>query len=245
MDEPQYRTEYIRRDTDRPPYVPFPVFLMDYPLSANTRILYSFLLNRAMLSQRNGWVDDLGRVFIIFPELEMCAVLHRGLSAVKKALADLEGVGLLTRERSGLGRANRIYLRIAIPTAENPAIGQSEKRPSDSRVSGHLTAGKPPASNNTESQYQNNKTVEDDTRTAYGYYENIFLSEQAYARLKEAYPYDLDRYITELSHYLKAHNRTYTDYEAGIRSWADKDIKRKSRPAAYSGNYDYEGEDSL
>ena len=104
MNEKSYRTVYIRRESKRPIYAPFPVFLMDYDLSMTARVLYALMFNRAMLSQINNWVDDLDRVFIVFTEAEMCAALQKGLSTVKKALADLEHFDLLTRERGGFGK---------------------------------------------------------------------------------------------------------------------------------------------
>lgn len=135
MNEKSYRTVYIRRESKRPIYAPFPVFLMDYDLSMTARVLYALMFNRAMLSQINNWVDDLGRVFIVFTEAEMCEALQKGLSTVKKALADLEHFDLLTRERGGFGKANRIYLRTAIPIGEKTTAIEPETRPSDSRDS--------------------------------------------------------------------------------------------------------------
>ena len=73
MSEKQYRTVYIRRDSKRPVYAPFPVFLMDYDLSMTARVLYALMFNRAMLSQINNWVDDLGRVFIVMTIPFRCA----------------------------------------------------------------------------------------------------------------------------------------------------------------------------
>ena len=37
----------------------------DMPLEA--KVAYTFLLNRFQLSRRNGWVNELGEVFVIFP----------------------------------------------------------------------------------------------------------------------------------------------------------------------------------
>ena len=50
MNEKSYRTVYIRRESKRPIYAPFPVFLMDYDLSMTARVLYALMFNRAMLS---------------------------------------------------------------------------------------------------------------------------------------------------------------------------------------------------
>ena len=243
MSEKQYRTVYIRRESKRPIYAPFPVFLMDYDLSMTARVLYALMFNRAMLSQLNNWVDDLGRVFIIFTEAEMCEALKKGLSTVKKALADLERFDLLTRERGGFGKANRIYLRTAILIGEKPAPIEPENRPSGSRDSGGIAAGFMTPSNNIESQYQSDRADEFSERTAFGRYGNIFLSETEYAQLRSDFPGELDRYIEEMSRYLSAHGRTYKNYEAAVRMWAANDKKQSADHG--STDYSYEGEDSL
>ena len=67
MNEKSYRTVYIRRESKRPIYAPFPVFLMDYDLSMTARVLYALMFNRAMLSQINNWVDDLAACSLFLP----------------------------------------------------------------------------------------------------------------------------------------------------------------------------------
>ena len=47
-------------------------------MSLDAKVTYTFLLNRFQLSRRNGWVNDAGEVFVIFPrkalakELRIC-----------------------------------------------------------------------------------------------------------------------------------------------------------------------------
>ena len=226
----QFSTFFICRDSERPPYVPFPDYLMDYDLSMTARVLYAFLLNRAMLSQRNKWIDELGRVYIIFSEKQMCDVLHKGLSAVKKAIGDLERANLLTKKKTGLGNPNHLYLKIAVPTVGKPTARQPGKRPSDSLKSDPLTAGKAATKNNIESQYISNMNGEENTLSVYGDFGNVYLTEKQYDLLKADYPFDLDRYITELSCFMEAAERTYVDHESAIRSWADEHERKDSEP---------------
>lgn len=80
--------------------------------------------------------------------------------------------------------------------------------------------------------------------TYYGCYGNVILSDEQLHALREAYPDDLDRYIEELSVYLKANGKTYHDYEAGIRKWAAND-RRKNTVSRPERDYSYDGEDSL
>ena len=124
MNDLQHTTEYIRRGTKRPFFFPFPLFLMELPLSMTARVLYAIMLNRAMLSQHNGWTDEQGRVYILFPEAEMCAVLHKGQTTVKTVLRDLTKAGLLEKAPQPHGRANRLYVKV-IPNAHT---GKQKRR---------------------------------------------------------------------------------------------------------------------
>ena len=79
-------TDYMSIDTDLPPYFPYPHFLMDMDLSHTAALTYALLLDRAHLSQLNGWTDDAGRVYLIFPVEKIAAALNRSLSSAKNAL---------------------------------------------------------------------------------------------------------------------------------------------------------------
>lgn len=65
-------TDYMAVDTDLPPYFPYPQFLMDMPLSHTAALTYALLLDRAHLSQLNGWTDEAGWGLPHFPRGEDC-----------------------------------------------------------------------------------------------------------------------------------------------------------------------------
>ena len=105
-------TDYMTVDTDLPPYFPYPQFLMDMPLSHTAALTYALLLNRAHLSQLNGWTDEAGRVYIVFPVEKIAAALNRSLSSAKNALAELSAAGLIERKRRGQFLPNLIYVKL-------------------------------------------------------------------------------------------------------------------------------------
>ena len=105
-------TDYMAIDTDLPPYFPYPHFLMDMDLSHTAALTYAFLLDRAHLSQLNGWTDDAGRVYLIFPVEKIAAALNRSLSATKNALGELATAGLIERKRRGQFLPNLIYVKL-------------------------------------------------------------------------------------------------------------------------------------
>lgn len=65
-------TQFLTQSSPIPPYMAFPRFLLDKDgLNETAKILYTILLDRARLSQKNdGWTDEQGHVFIFFPTLK-------------------------------------------------------------------------------------------------------------------------------------------------------------------------------
>ena len=55
----------MRRGT--PAYLPYPRFLLKMEISQTAKLLYSLLLDRSTLSQKNKWLDDEGRIYGILP----------------------------------------------------------------------------------------------------------------------------------------------------------------------------------
>jgi len=103
-------SKYMYPNTKLPPYLPFPKFLLEQSLSNTAKILYSVLISRAQLSQKNGWVDELGRVYFISPIHQIAVDLGKGDTTIKVARKELTEAKLLERVSEGRGKANRLYL---------------------------------------------------------------------------------------------------------------------------------------
>lgn len=90
-------------------------------LSIEAKVLYGILLDRMNLSARNGWVDEAGRVYIIFTLEEIMAALGCANQKATKLLNELETkCGLISRKRQGLGKPSLIYVKNFISAANNP-----------------------------------------------------------------------------------------------------------------------------
>ena len=100
--------DYIRADTTLPAYLPYPRFLLKMEISQTAKLLYALLLDRSTLSQKNGWQDGEGRIFIVYPVAEIAEMLDKGCTAIKGALKELDAAGLLERERRGFSAPNRL-----------------------------------------------------------------------------------------------------------------------------------------
>lgn len=79
-------------------------------LSDSAKILYSLLVNRTSLSAKNGWVDEQGRVYIIYTQEEIMSDLNCWEKKATKSLKELREIGLIKSVRQGLGKPNIIYV---------------------------------------------------------------------------------------------------------------------------------------
>ena len=228
-------TVYIGIDTGLPPYLPYPRFLLKMDISPTAKLLYALLLDRCTLSQKNGWQDSEGRTFIVYPISEIAEMLDKGCTSVKGALSELDAAVLLERKRAGFSAANRLYVKVPPPlgqfpdpmTAGKATIIRTENRPTDSRKSDPMMVGKPTPNKTNINNLIENQTMRasGEPPTAYGRYENIFLSKDEYDELQAEYPDRLERLIEEMSHYLAASGKAYQNYAAALHRWAANDKK--------------------
>ena len=105
-------TDYMKITTELPPYFFFPWFLLDMDLTLTSKLTYALLLDRARLSQLNGWTDEAGRVYIIFPIEKIAEMLGKSMTTAKNVLAELETVGLIERRRQQFSKPNHIYVKL-------------------------------------------------------------------------------------------------------------------------------------
>ena len=226
--------EYITTDTLMPQFFRYPRFLLKMDLSHTARLLYALLLDRAALSQKNGWQDSEGRTYIVYPISEITETLDKGSTTIKSALNELDAAGLLVRERRGFSTPNRLYVKVPPVgqvsdhmTAKKPTLTELENRPTDSRETDPLIVGKPTPNQLTINKLKENqlKGASGEPPVAFGRYKNIFLSESEYAELKEEYPDRLERFIEELSEFIAATGRVYANHAAAVRMWAKRDRK--------------------
>ena len=78
-------------------------------LSTDAKTLYGILLDRMSLSAKNGWLDEQGRVFIIFTIEDVKRALCCADNKATKLLRELEEFGLIERKRRGLGKPSLVY----------------------------------------------------------------------------------------------------------------------------------------
>ena len=79
-------------------------------ISPDAKMAYAFLLDRLPLSVRNGWVNEQGEAFVVFPRSSLARTLGVGEKRASAIFRQLAEKGLLREERRGFGTPNRIYL---------------------------------------------------------------------------------------------------------------------------------------
>ena len=132
-------------------------------VSTDAKLLYGILLDRMNLSARNGWLDEAGRVYIIFTLEETMAALNCGDNKATKLYNELEKkCGLIERKRQGLGKPNLIYVKNFIGCVGSSERSRFKTRENNDSGFGEipiLESGKP-RGNNTD--YSNTEFIDTD-----------------------------------------------------------------------------------
>ena len=104
----------------------------------DAKTLYGILLDRMGLSVKNGWLDEQGRGYIIFPVQEVMDALGCADNKATKLFRELEKFGLIERKRRGLGKPNLIYVK----NFADPRFRNREKNGSDAADSAQQETAK-------------------------------------------------------------------------------------------------------
>ena len=79
-------------------------------LSSDSKLLYSLLLDRLLLSMKNKWIDSDGKIYLIFSRKEAGELLNLSDKTITKAFKQLNEVKLIYEKRLGFKKNNIIYV---------------------------------------------------------------------------------------------------------------------------------------
>lgn len=79
-------------------------------LSLESKVAYTFLLNRFQLSRRNGWVNRHGEVYVIYTREDLAREMQISYRKAIACFKELAQKHLLWEQRQGRGMPNRIFL---------------------------------------------------------------------------------------------------------------------------------------
>lgn len=221
---------YLTTTTPLPQYLPYARFLLDTDLSHTAKLLYTLLLDRAMLSQKNNWIDTQGHIYVIYPLSHLAKDLGCCTSSVTRAFSELENAQLVERICSGFSKRNRILLKVP-HTTQNCAVTVCKSAEHDCEETDSMIAQKcTPNQRNKNNLKENHLIKTTDAYLTFGEYQNVFLTEKKYKRLKADFS-GLDNLINQLSAYIQSTGRKYADHAATLRIWAKRQkTERKSTP---------------
>ena len=157
-------------------------------ISAEAKLLYSLLFDRTELSNKNGWLDDQNRVYIIFTVAEIRECMNCGNKKAIQLLDELENkAGLIERKRQGLGKPNLIYVKSFYRTVDK--YGERHFLKCQNDTSGSVKITSPEVSESHSNNTDNKKTDMNHTDLSflpgreskrsddYAQYESYFRSE--------------------------------------------------------------------
>lgn len=127
--EVNFISDYLTVTTPLPQYLPYARFLLDTDLSHTAKLLYTLLLDRATLSQKNNWMDERGFVYVIFPLSSLSDALRCSTMSIKRALHSLEDADLIERRRGRITVPNSIFVKV--PTVQKCSPAWNDFVPSD------------------------------------------------------------------------------------------------------------------
>lgn len=103
--------KHLKKDDKLGAFIPIPINLLTTKLSSTTLLIYGCILSRGIYSQRNGWYDQQGNVYVRYTAPQLAKDIGRGRSTIKASLKELEEMGLIERRRVGLTITN-IYVKV-------------------------------------------------------------------------------------------------------------------------------------
>ena len=80
-------------------------------ISIDAKLLYGLLIDRMSMSQKNDWIDEENRVYVLYPIAEIQEDMGVSKKKAIACLADLEKFGLIEKKVRGMGLPNLLYIK--------------------------------------------------------------------------------------------------------------------------------------
>jgi len=81
------------------------------PLSMQAKILYGMLLDRMSEAMKNRWIDEEGKVYVIYPIAEIQKDMNISKGTSISCIKELEEIGLVEKKMFGQGKPNYLYVK--------------------------------------------------------------------------------------------------------------------------------------
>ena len=185
-------------------------------MSAEAKIMYALLKDRFELSIQNEWVDKNNNIYFIFSNKHLCEYLGYAEQKIIKLKKELISFNLLTQERVGLNKPNRLYLlkpNYDIKASHSKELPNSQFQNNEfgSSRTVNLSGQELPNSQNNDTDYiktesndtndlNDNKLTFPSNHTNHSNHNNSnFNNEALKFQLLEELPQSIQRYLSNFS----------------------------------------------
>ena len=192
--------------------------------------------------QRERHAQD--RIYVVYPLSHLSKDLRCSISSVTRSFSKLENAQFVERIRSGFSKPSRILLKVP-HTTQNCTIAVCKSAKHDCAETSSMIAREcTPNQRNKNSLKDNHLIKTTAAHLTFGEYQNVFLTEMAYKRLKADFS-GLDSLIEQLSSaYIQSTGRKYADHAATLRIWAKRQ-KSEQKQAPGIPDYTFKEGESL
>lgn len=135
----------------------------NYPkekLSITSKVMYSFLRDRVELSRVNNWIDEQGRIYLIFTRENIAELLELSVRTIISCFKELNECELIEEFHQGMNKPNLIYLKKTKTSIHSKPCGI---RTCKICTSGHENIAPPDMQNLHSSNTNNNDTNKSET----------------------------------------------------------------------------------
>lgn len=201
-------------------------------LSLESKVAYTFLLDRLQISKINNWFNDSGEIYLIYTRQELIDEIKISKTTATKVFKELTECNLIKEERLGQGFANRIY----IGKMQSEDLQKFKDRTFISlkeellEVQNSTSRSLKEYLNNTNINNTNTNTNTYNSDKKFFVDEKVSLYGKEINKLVEEYGMDKTvRCIVELNLYKSSNYKEYSsDYDAILR-WVIKKVERDEK----------------
>ena len=180
-------------------------------MSAEAKIMYALLKDRFELSLQNEWVDKNNNIYFIFSNKHLCEYLGYAEQKIIKLKKELIKFNLLTQERVGLNKPNRLYLlkpNYDIKASHSKELPNSQFQNNEFGSSGtvNLSGQELPNSQSNDTDYNDTYDLNDKKLTYPSnhtnhsdHYNSKFNDEALKFQLLEELPQSIQSYVSNFS----------------------------------------------
>lgn len=167
-------------------------------MSAEAKIMYALLKDRFELSIQNEWVDKNNNIYFIFSNKHLCEYLGYAEQKIIKLKKELISFNLLTQERVGLNKPNRLYLlkpNYDIKASHSKELPNSQSNDTENNDTDYIKT----ESNDTNDLNDNKLTFPSNHTNHSNHNNSNFNNEALKFQLLEELPQSIQRYLSNFS----------------------------------------------